>query len=113
MSVKKEECPSASFVEVTAQQGYISSRTTEETRCGSIDTPWLLKVRSQSGAITCQMELIAFYSLILISKWSLAFRTNNYYRLLIAHCFGQNFEEYFMYKYKRHLRINVEKVPVA
>lgn len=45
MSVKKDECRSASFVEVTAAEGYISSLITEDTGCGSIDTPWLLKAK--------------------------------------------------------------------
>ena len=45
MTVKPDECRSASFVEVTAAHGYISSMITETTGCGSIDTPWLLRAR--------------------------------------------------------------------
>jgi len=62
VSRSKEECGSASHVQVpieTGPGGFLASVVTDESGCGSLDTPWLL--RTAPGQ-TIRLRLLDFES---------------------------------------------------
>ena len=53
----QDECIARRQMEITQQSGYLASIVTDETTCGSIDAPWVLRMHSGQ---TVDIELFDF-----------------------------------------------------
>lgn len=78
--VDKQYCKTSAVIEVRQQTGYLSSLVTEETECGSFDSPWWLSV---SPGQRLKLYLIDFGSSLAKDAAVASQKSNNCHVLVV------------------------------